>query len=204
VAIDLLVFTSGQHGTPVRDLEDVQDRALMREYELRAAADILGVRRVSLLDYVDGALGDVDGAELGEIVAREIERSGAGTILTFGPLGLTQHDDHIAVHKATVAAIEQSRWEGRLFFCLADTQVEDNAELATASPTHSIDISDFVEVKRIALACHSSQPDTRRYFLSLSRQTRAEEAYLEAGVNDGPVRSDLLERPSLSASGART
>jgi LmbE family N-acetylglucosaminyl deacetylase len=208
IAVDLLTFTSGQHGTAVRDLEEAHQRALMREYELRAAGRVLSVRRLSLLDYVDGSLADIYAGELADVVVREIERSAAETIITFGPLGLTKHVDHVAVHRATVQATQQLDWQGRLFFCLADERVEENAELAQGSsaPTHRIDISDFADLKRMALACHSSQPDARRYFLSLTEAARPEELYVLAGDEPARPSDDLFERtsPSIEGDNGRT
>jgi LmbE family N-acetylglucosaminyl deacetylase len=77
----------------------------MREAELRAAAAVLGVREVSVLDYRDGQLDRADPREvIGRIVA-ELRRFRPQVVLTFGPDGAYGHPDHIAISQFTTAAI---------------------------------------------------------------------------------------------------
>jgi len=77
----------------------------VREAELRAAAQVLGVRDVMLLDYMDG---DLDRAEPTEAVARIahlIRRIRPQVVVTFGPEGAYGHPDHIAISQFSGAAI---------------------------------------------------------------------------------------------------
>ena len=76
-----------------------------RDAELRAAAHELGVREVSLLDYLDGELDRVDGAEASEKIAGHIRRVRPHVIVTFDPFGAYGHPDHIAISQLTAAAI---------------------------------------------------------------------------------------------------
>ena len=79
-----------------------------REAELRAAARELGVREVSLLDYVDGELNQVDGGEAVEKIAGHIRRVQPHVVVTFDPFGAYGHPDHIAISQLTAAAIERA------------------------------------------------------------------------------------------------
>jgi len=78
--------------------------AVIREKELRAAAAVLGVREVSLLDYHDQQLDRADPhAVISEIVGH-LRRVRPHVVLTFGPEGGYGHPDHIAISQFTTAA----------------------------------------------------------------------------------------------------
>lgn len=77
----------------------------LREAELRAAAAILGVRDVTLLDYHDQLLDQADAAEAVALVARHIRRVRPHVVVTFPPDGAYGHPDHIAISQFTTAAI---------------------------------------------------------------------------------------------------
>jgi LmbE family N-acetylglucosaminyl deacetylase len=76
-----------------------------REAELLAAAEELGLREVSFLDYPDGALDKVDTAEAIEKIAGHLRRVKPQVVITFGPDGAYGHPDHIAISQLTTAAI---------------------------------------------------------------------------------------------------
>ena len=79
--------------------------ARIREAELRCAADHLGIRDVSFLDYIDG---DVDQAKPEEIIGKivsHIRRIKPQVVVSFGPDGAYGHPDHIALSQFTNAAL---------------------------------------------------------------------------------------------------
>jgi LmbE family N-acetylglucosaminyl deacetylase len=89
---------SGQKPPP-----DVVGR--VREEELRRAAEVLGIRTVEFLGYIDGEL---DRAAVSEIVPRiadRIRRIRPHVVVTFGPEGAYGHPDHIAISQFATAAI---------------------------------------------------------------------------------------------------
>ena len=76
-----------------------------REQELLAAAEILKIKEVAFLDYIDG---DLDKASPHEVIAKistHIRRVQPQVIVTFGPEGAYGHPDHIAISQFTTAAI---------------------------------------------------------------------------------------------------
>ena len=77
----------------------------IREAELRAAAAVLGVREVSLLDYHDQHLDGVDPPEAIGRIATHLRRLRPDVVVTFGPDGAYGHPDHIAISQFTTAAI---------------------------------------------------------------------------------------------------
>ena len=77
----------------------------IRERELRAAAAVLGIREVSLLDYHDSDLDRADPREAVERIAAALRRVRPHVVITFGPDGAYGHPDHIAISQFTTAAI---------------------------------------------------------------------------------------------------
>lgn len=107
VQISLVVATRGEAGScgepPLCSLDELPG---VRERELRKACAILGISDLTILDYRDGTLPDVDRQELiGHLVAA-IRRVRPHVVLTFGPEGRTLHPDHIVIHEAATAAFE--------------------------------------------------------------------------------------------------
>lgn len=197
VTVDLLTFTKGQMGTRPDAIETPEQLGLLRSYELRAACRVLGIRRLMLLNYMDGQLDQVDTRELAEHVSRQIERSNADTIITAGPLGITRHPDHIAAHKAVRAAVQQSSRPLRLFYGAVPEDFAKEFDLTgpEAEPTHVIDIAAFFETKLEAMACHASQQDAREFFLMLNERQLKQEFYHRAAppAEAGRTYTDLFE-----------
>src|SRR5690606_18615685 len=80
----------------------------IREAELHAAAQGLGIREVHFLDYIDGDLDQANPAEaVGKIVAH-IRRIQPQVVVTFDPFGAYGHPDHIAICQFTTAAVVQA------------------------------------------------------------------------------------------------
>ncbi|HLH25684.1 MAG TPA: PIG-L deacetylase family protein [Chloroflexota bacterium] len=86
------------------DLATAETLPAVREAELRAAAALLGIAAVHLLDYRDGTLMDVPFLEGVERVAAIMAASPPTIVLTFGPEGVYGHPDHVAVHRWTKEA----------------------------------------------------------------------------------------------------
>jgi LmbE family N-acetylglucosaminyl deacetylase len=77
----------------------------IREAELRAAANELGVREVNFLDYVDKDLDQADPDEAQGRIAAHLRRVKPHVVVTFGPDGAYGHPDHIAISQLTTAAV---------------------------------------------------------------------------------------------------
>jgi LmbE family N-acetylglucosaminyl deacetylase len=72
---------------------------------LRAAANVLGVRELVLLDYVDGELDKAAWPTAVSQIAQHIRRIQPHVIVTFDPYGSYGHPDHIAISQMAIAAI---------------------------------------------------------------------------------------------------
>ena len=121
VEVSLVMATLGQggryrghrQGTPEHPGPDALES--MREQELRAAVDVLGIRDLHLLGYRDTQLDRADPREaIGRIVAA-VRRARPDVVLTFGPDGAYGHPDHIAISQLATAAMvaaADGAWDG--------------------------------------------------------------------------------------------
>lgn len=98
----------GWQGNPADDL-GLHELGRIREGELRCAAENLGVREVSFLDYVDGDLDQADPAEATGRIVAQLRRVRPHVVITFGPDGAYGHPDHIAICQFTTAPPSSAR-----------------------------------------------------------------------------------------------
>ncbi|HUF67822.1 MAG TPA: PIG-L family deacetylase [Longimicrobiales bacterium] len=101
----VVTATRGQKGR-YKDNTNRPDEEVgrIRERELRSAAAVLGVREVTLLDYIDGELDRADPHEVIARIAAELRRLRPDVLMTFAPDGAYGHPDHIAISQFTTAA----------------------------------------------------------------------------------------------------
>jgi LmbE family N-acetylglucosaminyl deacetylase len=78
--------------------------AAVRTKELEEALRVLGVQEHHWLDYPDGGCVDVDQAEAVQRIAEIMAAVQPDTVLTFGPDGMTGHDDHKCACRWTTEA----------------------------------------------------------------------------------------------------
>ena len=101
--VEVLCLTHGEastlHGAP-------GNLVSLREAELAAAADILGVTRAILHDHPDGDLSALPGAMLAAEVVAAADSSRAEGFLVFDTAGVTGHSDHMAATAAGRLAAE--------------------------------------------------------------------------------------------------
>ncbi len=170
VPVDLLTFTRGQVGTTSTAADTPEALGRLREYETRASARVLGIRTLTILDYMDGELDQADMEDLAGHIERAIEEGNIDTVITMGPMGITNHADHIATHHATMRAVERSKRELQVFYQAVSGVFAKELGVSgpEAEPTHEIDISAFFETKLATLACHSSQEDSRQFFAMMA------------------------------------
>jgi LmbE family N-acetylglucosaminyl deacetylase len=78
---------------------------IIREAELRCAAQTLGVRDVHVLGHMDGALDQADPRRIVAEIAAHLRRARPQVVVTFPADGAYGHPDHIAISQFTTAAI---------------------------------------------------------------------------------------------------
>lgn len=125
------------------------DLRAVRAAELAAAAEVLGVSTVQLMDFPDGGLCETPADELANLVLDFGESVGAQGLLVFDPSGVTGHPDHTqatvaAQHAAARAGLPMLGWT--LPAAVADTL---NREYQTSFTGHAAaDIDIVVPVDR--------------------------------------------------------
>jgi len=112
VEYTVIVATSGEAG-PISDpsLAARENLAQVRENEEREALRAAGAENpnVHFLRYPDGELKDVRREELVDKVAELLREARPQVVVTFGPEGITKHDDHITIGAATTEAFHKAR-----------------------------------------------------------------------------------------------
>lgn len=107
VDIHLITATRGEHGWPwdMAAYPGPKQLGQRREAELRAAASVLGIHQVELLNYIDGQLDEANPSDVQASLAASIRQIRPQVIVTFDVNGLYGHPDHIAISQLTTAAI---------------------------------------------------------------------------------------------------
>jgi LmbE family N-acetylglucosaminyl deacetylase len=106
--------------------------AEVRTRELEKAFAELGLDEHIWLDYPDGGCAAVDEKEAVARVTDLINQVQPDTVLTFGPDGMTGHDDHIRVSQWTTLAVGRSGSKAGLHYA---TKTPDFMELMREAAT---------------------------------------------------------------------
>src|SRR4029079_9214889 len=159
-----VIGTAGSAGSnePGRIRSDI---AVVREREQRAAAEILGVRSVTILGEPDGML-EVT-LDTRRKVCREVRRLRPEVIVAPDPsrlwegAGYVNHWDHKQAGLLALTAVMPDAPTRPMFPELLDEGLEPfelpNLWLATADADAYVDISDTIDTKIEALKAHVSQ-----------------------------------------------
>jgi N-acetylglucosamine malate deacetylase 2 len=114
VRLSLITATLGQAGKvgdpPVCKQEELPK---VREAELRAVADLLGITNLHLLGYPDKELASVTPEAIRRQLVQIIRLHKPQIVITFDPNGANLHADHIAISRFTsdaLAAAADPRW----------------------------------------------------------------------------------------------
>jgi LmbE family N-acetylglucosaminyl deacetylase len=107
-----ILATSGEAG-PIADpsLASRENLGQVREAEARRAYEALGLDGMGLrfLGYPDGGVAETDHEELVARVTDELAEFGPDIVVTFGPEGITKHDDHVTMHHVGTEAFHRAR-----------------------------------------------------------------------------------------------
>lgn len=157
--VHVLCLTRGEAST----LHGVEgELSVIRERELRAAADALGARGITLLALPDGGLTALGADGLDDEVEREIEAVRPDGLVAFDSTGISGHPDHVAATAAAVRAGERHDL-GVLAWVLPDDLCATLAGEGYAGflgrPADEIDLALTVDraAQLAAVECHPSQ-----------------------------------------------
>lgn len=215
--------TRGEAGSPApgRGLDDA-DMAQVREAELRAAADLVGVERVELFDWLDsgmdgepiaGSLCAAPIAEVAEVIASLIDDVHPTVVVTLD--ASDGHRDHVHVRDATLEAVRASAWEPAATYlhCLPQRLMRKwvealrrehpgsehlgLGELGTPEGeiTTVIDTAHLLELRERAIAVHRSQTSPYEVMPAGLRREFLTAERLRRVVPDwdgGPLETDIF------------
>ncbi|MEO1061404.1 MAG: PIG-L family deacetylase [Actinomycetota bacterium] len=174
-AVTVVAVTDGELGFPADDDRLTEVKAKQRRSELLDALAALGVHDVRFLGHPDGRLAELRGQDLAaELVP--IMRSVRPTMtVTFGPDGITGHDDHIAAGQAATAAWMETRMGGLWYAAKSSLWLDEwratndaigiwMGDEPDGVRTDAIELAltldgPALDQKRAALAAHGSQTD---------------------------------------------
>jgi LmbE family N-acetylglucosaminyl deacetylase len=138
--------TRGEAGQPAPGSGvDQHQLAVVRERELRAAARLLGVRRLDLLDFVDSGMAGPAGtrtlvgaafADVRAQVRARIEDFRPDVVVTLD--ASDGHRDHARIRDATLAAVDEADWKAARVYlhCLPQSLMRQWLEhLARENPS---------------------------------------------------------------------
>src|SRR5947208_4130072 len=109
--------TRGEQGSWDEERWPTSEMGKVREAEMMTSLAVLGVDEHHWLDYYDGTCKDVPFEEAVDRVETILRDVRPRSVLTFGPDGMTGHDDHKAVSAWTTAAFERAAPAGsRLYY----------------------------------------------------------------------------------------
>lgn len=167
-----------------------------REAELRHSCEVLGIHHLELLGYRDsGMMGwptnDAPGSfwsipveEAAKPLVALVEKYQPDVVVTYDDFGFYGHPDHIQAHRITLAALEATGSQAKLYFpTFRRTRVQELMEAMRAagvevpdvaddfgSPDEaigaSVDCTEHADAKRASLAAHASQAENI-FFLQL-------------------------------------
>jgi LmbE family N-acetylglucosaminyl deacetylase len=111
-----LTATLGEHGTDDPRHWPPDRLAAVREHELYASLAALGVTEHHLLGLTDGTLATQPAEAIVRHLARIIDIVEPDTVVTFGPDGMTGHEDHQTVSAWATAAHAAAASSARLLY----------------------------------------------------------------------------------------
>jgi len=155
-----VVCTNGDKGTSDRDMKP-EKLAEIRENEQLTAAKLLGVKEVVFLGYPDQGL--EDGHDFRRNLVRAIRRFKPFAVATADPYRKYMwHRDHRVAGIVTLDAVFPYSRDHLSYPELLDEGLEPHKvrEMwfwGAEEPNYRLDITDTLDIKMAALACHQSQ-----------------------------------------------
>lgn len=215
--------TRGEAGspTPGRGLDDA-DMAEVREAELREAAELVGVGRVELFDWIDsgmdgepipGSLCAAPVVDVAAVIASLIDEVRPTVVVTLD--ASDGHRDHAHIRDATLHAVEVSSWcpSGVYLHCLPqqlmrkwvealvreqpDSEHLGLGDLGTPEDkiTTVIDTTRFLGLREQAIAVHRSQTSPYEVMpADLRREFLTAERLqrVHPDWDEGPLETDIF------------
>jgi LmbE family N-acetylglucosaminyl deacetylase len=183
------------------------DLPRVREAELRTVLQMYGARPPIFLGYRDQEMAYANADELTAKIAAVMAAIKPDVVITFGPLGLSGHPDHVAVHRATVAAFHRYRCRTtappRLYYKALLPAAMQALGLTLAGPevqpTVLIDIAAQKALKVRALRTYTTQEDAQHLAGLVEQAPWVVEVFHQAypPTSPGVLATGFWEEPTM-------
>lgn len=170
--VHVITATGGELGTlGTGDLAiERADLPLIREQELRTVLAMYGAQPPTMLGYRDQELAQANPSEVVQSILAVMRDIRPDAVVTFGPTGISRHDDHIAIHRFSTAALDRYEAEvpapPRLFYPAIPKDIAAKFELDIEGPEFEpnvfVDSDGFREIKVRGLRAYRSQQDAQQ------------------------------------------
>ncbi|WP_221089671.1 PIG-L deacetylase family protein [Deinococcus aquaedulcis] len=188
----LVTLTRGEAGRTLGLCDSPEALARMREVELAACLDVIGLTRHpgSVFEhhhFPDKYLQDQPFAPLVDTAREAMIRLRPEIVLTFPPNGSNGHPDHVTTHRAVKAAWDALPPQERpqLWYYASDVPPEHEALRAEWLPPNvRHDVSAHVTRKLQAIACHRTQALSTVDFIRKFPQRITEETFHAVGLGE--------------------
>ena len=158
---------------------------------MRQSAKILGVKEVLFLNYLDGTLSNNLYHQIANDIEKHLENLSAHTLITFEPRGVSGHIDHIVISMVANFLFDKLDYvEKLMMYCHNIDQV---AIIKKYFPNYfvyvppgypaseigeRVDTTDVFNVRKEAIACHTSQAHDLDRVLTIADKLPKEELFL--------------------------
>lgn len=163
----------------------------IRQNELRKSSKFLGTKKVFFLNYADASLNNLQYHEIAEKIQKVADELKPEILMTFEPLGVSGHLDHVAVSMITSYVFERSQYVKKImYYCTSKEQSSKFGGYFIYRPDgydqkdidETVDISTVRELKTKSMYMHESQMQdaerlirlygnfTKEYFLIRERK----------------------------------
>ena len=202
VDIHVVTATRGERGDlGTGDLKiERRDLPAVREAELRAVLALYGAHPPILLDYRDQELSAADFETLTQDVLRAMAAVRPEVVITFGPSGISDHDDHKIMHRVATEAFHRYRPTAvvapRLYYVAIPSEVAAQFafRLHPSEMTLSvcIDIAEVKPMKLQGLRIYRSQTDAQELAVLFASDQFSYEWFYQAypllSLTESPAR----------------
>jgi LmbE family N-acetylglucosaminyl deacetylase len=107
IDVHLVMATRGEAGGSANPgVLVTRPMSLLREQELRQAAEYYGLAGLHFLDFMDGQTAIVPPSEAVFKIVRLLRQLKPQVVMSFGPEGVYGHFDHLVVHRWAAASVE--------------------------------------------------------------------------------------------------
>lgn len=183
----LLCATKGEAGQSLESGIRNNELGKVRANELRRSAKILGVKKVYFLGFKDGTLSNNLYHKLAAMIKAHLLKLRPSIVLTYEPLGVSGHIDHIVVSMVTMFVVKKLKFVKEIWqVCLPDYRAKQRQDYYICfSPGYKkseidkvVDIKDIWEKKMEAMMQHKSQFKDFQTVMNWTKNFPKEEYFL--------------------------